>query len=219
MSYLLHESLSFLVPSPSTRQVTSLYWSYYREPNQQSVQDCSLPCPTSQFHLTAGSSVRRGRVARESLRVVCSIYFHPPRRLPQIWSTYGLRWIYLSREKQILSLSRIEFNKGIRLPGCFLPFHLVAILDELLHLGEERMGFVCIVANFFAQDKLHPLGWRCNCNFRHCFVNREFPLLHEGKNERNIDKISRVHVVQLLVWFKIAWNDVEWSPNILENNL
>lgn len=81
--------LSFLVPFLSTRPAMSLYWSYCREPNQQSVQDCSLPCPTSQFHLTAGSSVRRGRVAKESLRVVCSIYFHPPRHLLQIWSTYG----------------------------------------------------------------------------------------------------------------------------------
>lgn len=124
------------------------------------------------------------RACNERVATCGLLHLFPPSstsssNLIHLW----LSWIYLSREKQILSLSGIEFNKGTRLPGCFLPFHLVTILDELLHLGEKRMGFVCIVANFFAQNKLHPLGWGCNCNFRHCFVNRQF--LYRVKEKTN----------------------------------
>ena len=58
-----------------------------------------------------------------------------------------------------------SLTRSRRLPGRFLPFHLVAVPDELLHFGEERMRLVCIVPDLLAQDELHPLGWWCNCNF------------------------------------------------------
>lgn len=71
------------IPFLSPRSVRSPCWSCYRVPNRRFVPNSPPPCPTSQFHLTAGSSARRERAARASLREVCSTYFHPPPRLPR----------------------------------------------------------------------------------------------------------------------------------------
>lgn len=51
----------------------------------------------------------------------------------------------------------LEFNPA----GGLLPFHLVALPDQLLHFGEERVTFVCVVIGIFAKDELHSLRWRC----------------------------------------------------------
>ena len=46
-------------------------------------------------------------------------------------------------------------------PGRLLPLHLsVLVKEELLHLGEERVGLVAGVIVVLAQDELHALGGR-----------------------------------------------------------
>lgn len=57
-------------------------------------------------------------------------------------------------------------NEDAGLPRRFLPLHLVAVPDELLHLGEERMGLVRVIPDLLAQDELHPLGRRRDCKFQ-----------------------------------------------------
>ena len=51
-------------------------------------------------------------------------------------------------------------------PGRLLPLELAVLaLQQLLHLGEDRVWLVAGVAVVvLAQDELHPLGRRSDCN-------------------------------------------------------
>ncbi len=51
------------------------------------------------------------------------------------------------------------------LPGSLLPLDLsVLVHDELLHLGEDGVRLVARVLLVLAQDELHALSRRGNCN-------------------------------------------------------